>query len=95
MSTFKTNICGFDLEVEYDYTPYDKGDYYTPPTEEWVEILDYRFLSETPDFENDVDRKWFEEKIEENIRARERSEMADRLYLRPYLLAKTRRKRDI
>lgn len=46
MSIFKTDYWGYPLEVWYEYTAGDKGDYYTPPTPEWVEILDWRFESE-------------------------------------------------
>lgn len=95
MSTFKTTIWDFDIEVEYEYTPYDKGDRLTPPTPEWVEIYEYKFLGQVPDFEEDVDKSWLEEKIEEAILEHERRECVDVNVLRPYLAAKRMRNRDI
>lgn len=95
MSSFKTNIWGFDIEVEYEYTPYDSGDYFTPPTPEDIEVCEYRFLGELPDFENDVDQKWLEEKIEEAAMAHERAQRHQERLLRPYLTARRMRNRDI
>lgn len=95
MSTFKTTIWDFDIEVEYEYTKGDKGDRDTPPTPEWVEIYEYKFLGQVPDFEEDVDKSWLEEKIEEAILEHERRECVDVNVLRPYLAAKRMRNRDI
>lgn len=93
MSYFKTTIWDFEIEVKYDYTPYDKGDYFTPPTPESVEVYEYKFIGETPDFENDVDRSWLEEKIEEAVLEHERRECVDVNVLRPYLRAKSRHRK--
>lgn len=95
MSTFKTTIWDFDIEVEYEYTKGDKGDRDTPPTPEWVEIYEYKFLGQVPDFEEDVDKSWLEEKIEEAVLEHERGREQRESWLRPYLRAKRMRNRDI
>ena len=39
MSTFRTNINGVDLDVEYLYTPAILSDYDTPPEPCYVDLL--------------------------------------------------------
>ena len=60
-----------------------------------VEIYEYKFLGQVPDFEEDVDKSWLEEKIEEAVLEHERRECVDVNVLRPYLRAKRMRNRDI
>lgn len=96
MSVFKTEYWGYPLEIEYEYTAGDKGDYYTPPTPECVEILDWRFESEEALEElNLYDVKTcrsFEDEMCEKIAEMERSRTEKDKHLRPYLRAKRRRR---
>ena len=46
---YNMEIEGLMVEISYDFTEGDKGDYWTPPTGDVVEILDWRLLNESYD----------------------------------------------
>ena len=95
MSTITLNYWGYPVEVDYDYTEGDKGDYFTPPTEEWVEIHDWRFESEEAleelNLYNENACRSFEDEITQGIVEHERAKKAREAWIKPYLRAKGRR----
>jgi hypothetical protein len=46
---YNMEIEGLMVEISYDFTEGDKGDYMTPPTGDIVEILDWRLRDESYD----------------------------------------------
>ena len=46
MSTLKVIYLGCNVEVEYEYTPYEAATRTSPESMEWVELYDYRFETE-------------------------------------------------
>lgn len=98
MATITLKYWGYPVEVEYDYTEGDKGDRYTPPTDEEVSILNWAFESEEAiddlDLLSDRAISDFEDEMCQNIIEHERTQRAREAWLRPYLAAKRRRFRD-
>lgn len=98
MATITLNYLGYPVEVEYDYTEGDKGDRYTPPTAENVDILNWAFESEEAiddlDLLSDRAVSDFEDELCQKIIEHERTQRARESWLRPYLVAKRRRFRD-
>lgn len=95
MSTITLKYWGYPVEVEYDYTEGDKGDRYTPPTAECVDILNWAFESEEAiDDLGLISARAvsdFEGEIAQSIIEHERSRKAREAWLTPYLNAKKAR----
>lgn len=98
MATITLKYWGYPVEVEYDYTEGDKGDRYTPPTDECVDILNWAFESEEAiddlDLLSDRAISDFEDEMCQNIIEHERAQRDREAWLRPYLAAKRRRFHD-
>lgn len=62
---YNTEIEGLMVEITYDFTEGDKGDWMTPPTGDRVDILEWKLKDKCredyPDYDDDEWEEWMQD----------------------------------
>lgn len=88
--TYRTKIEDIEVDVFYDFEEGDNGDYWTPPTPWYLEVLEWEFVDKNErEKHTDLDDEewqevvdeiqwWIDHRVEEEILKKEDERIAER-----------------